>query len=53
MRLVFKDRWAHIFRTVKAYHRVENNTDLVRLLINKEFKEIMKEGVPPEPINES
>lgn len=53
MRLKFIGRWAHIFGTVKNYYRLESNADVVRLLINNAFKEIMKEGVPPEQINGS
>ena len=40
IRVELKGKEAEKFRVIKEYHGLENNTDICRLLLNKEHREI-------------
>lgn len=48
VRLILKGSMARKFDVVKKHHGFEQNADLVRMLITKEYKQIEKERVLPE-----
>lgn len=51
VRLKLTDEMARRFQLVKKKHQFESNTDLVRLLINKEYNSLSAGSLPLEHFN--
>lgn len=43
VRVVFKGKLARRFNQIKEYHGFENNTDLARMLFNKEYERLREQ----------
>lgn len=47
VRVEFTEEMAHKFKAVKEHLGVENNTEVLRILLNKEYSRITKKEAKP------